>query len=54
MSEGGQRAQTSNYKINRFWGCDVQHGDQNYQYTAYLKVANRGGLKSFHRKKKKV
>ena len=27
MGEGGQKVQTSSYKINKSWGCDVQHGD---------------------------
>ena len=27
--EGGQKTQTSIYKVNKFWGCDVQHGDNN-------------------------
>ena len=27
MGEGDQKAQTSSYKINKFWGCNVQHGD---------------------------
>ena len=25
--EGGQVVQTSSYKINKSWGCNVQHGD---------------------------
>ena len=27
MGKGGQRVQTSIYKINKSWGCNVQHGD---------------------------
>ena len=27
MGEGGQKVQTSSYEINKFWGCNVQHGD---------------------------
>ena len=27
MGEGGQKVQTSSYKINKSWGCNVQHGD---------------------------
>ena len=27
MDDGGQRVQISSYKINRFQGCNVQHGD---------------------------
>ena len=26
MGEGGQKVQTSWYKINKTWGCNVQHG----------------------------
>ena len=25
--EDGQRVQTSGYKMNKHWGCNVQHGD---------------------------
>ena len=25
MGEGGQKLQTSSYKINKLWGCNVQH-----------------------------
>ena len=27
MGEGGQKVQTSSYKINKSWGYKVQHGD---------------------------
>ena len=27
MGEEGRKAQTSSYKINKSWGCNVQHGD---------------------------
>ena len=27
MGEGGQHVQTSIYKINKSWGCNVQRGD---------------------------
>ena len=27
MDEDGQGVQTSSYKMNRFWGSNVQHGD---------------------------
>ena len=27
MCEGGQKIQTCSYKINKSWGCNVQHGD---------------------------
>ena len=25
--EGGQKVQTSHYKVNKFWGSNVPHGD---------------------------
>lgn len=27
MGEGSQKVPTSSYKIDKFWGCNVQHGD---------------------------
>ena len=27
MGEEGKMEQTSSYKINKSWGCNVQHGD---------------------------
>ena len=27
MGEGGQKVQISRYKINKSWGCNIQHGD---------------------------
>ena len=27
MAEGGEKAQTTSYKINKSWGCNVQHGN---------------------------
>ena len=27
LGEGGQKIQTSSYKVNEFWGFDIQHGD---------------------------
>lgn len=27
VGEYGQRVQISNYKMNKFWECKVQHGD---------------------------
>ena len=29
LGEGGQRAQTSSYKISQLWGCNVHSGDYN-------------------------
>ena len=31
----GQRVQTSSCKMKMFWGCDVQHGDYNYNIVSY-------------------
>ena len=30
MGERGQKVQTSSYKINKYSGCKVQHGDYSY------------------------
>ena len=27
MSDGDQKVQTFIYKMNKFWSCNVQHGD---------------------------
>ena len=27
MDQGGQKVYTSSYKINKAWGCKVQHAD---------------------------
>ena len=27
MDKGRQKIKTSSYKVNQFWGCNVQHGD---------------------------
>ena len=29
MGEGGEKVQIPNYKINKLWGCKVQHSDYN-------------------------
>ena len=50
----GQMVQTSSYKINKFWGSNVQHGDCSSQYcTVYLKGTRRVDLKCSHHQKKK-
>lgn len=48
MSKGDQKVPTSSFKLNKSWGCDVQHGDHR---SAYSKVAKRVSLKSSHHKK---
>lgn len=25
MDEGGQKENTRNYKMNKFWGCNIEH-----------------------------
>ena len=36
-------------KINKSWGCNVQHGDYSQEYRrVYLKVAKRIDFKSSH------
>jgi len=27
MCEGGENVQTSRYKVTKFWGCNIQHGE---------------------------
>ena len=44
MGEGDQKVQTSSYKINKSWKCNVQHGDYRYHIDTiycikHLKVA---------------
>ena len=46
--KGSQKVQTSSYRINKSWGCNVQHGDYCIEY---LKVAKTGDLSSHHKKK---
>ena len=39
---GGQKVQTSSYKINKSLGCNVQRGDSTYNDVVCLKAAKRG------------
>lgn len=42
MSERGPEVQTSSYRINKSWGCNVQHGDCSQEScSAYLKADKR-------------
>lgn len=41
MSKGGQKVQTSGYKISKSWGCTVQHGACMKYGISYLKVDKR-------------
>lgn len=53
MGEVGQKVQTSGSKINKSWGCNIQHGDCSQQYCiVYLKVARRVDIKNYHHKEK--
>ena len=55
MMKDGQKIQTSNYKMNKPWGYNMQHGDYSQQYRiAYLEVSKRIDLKSPHLKKKNL
>lgn len=45
----GQRIKASRYKINKFWGSNIQHDDYNEQYCiTFLKVVKRVDLKCYH------
>ena len=47
MGEGVQRVQTSTYKMNKLWGCNLQLGDYiGENCIASSKFAKRGDLKS--------
>ena len=49
MGNVGQRVQTSTYKMNNFWGSNIQHGEDNWQYCiVHLKATMRVDLKYFH------
>ena len=53
VGQVGQKVQTSSYrKINKSWGCNVQHGETIVNNcTVYVKVAKKGDLKSSHLRK---
>ena len=51
MGGGGQKVQTSSYKINKSWRYNVQHGGY-ITNPVYLKVSRRVNLESSHHKKK--
>ena len=46
LGESSQKVQTSNYRINKFWECNIQY------YIIYLQVAKRVGFKNSHHKEK--
>lgn len=51
MGQGGQKVQTSSYKINQSWECNVHHDDYCQQYCIiHLKGANGVNVKSSHHK----
>lgn len=46
MSKGDQKIQTSSYKINMSWECNIYHGDYSSQFSSiYLKVSKGVNLK---------
>ena len=48
----GSKVQTFSYKINKSWGCNIQHGNHSLKHCiGYLKISKRD-LKSFHQQKK--
>ena len=52
MGEEGQDVQTSSYKINKSWECNVQCGNCSPKhYSAYFKIVKRVNFKSSHHKK---
>ena len=54
MGESRQNVQTSSYKISNSWGCNIQHGNYNYNNTAlYIrKLLEIVDLKNSYQKKK--
>ena len=53
LDEGSHKVQTSTCKINKYWGCNVQHDNYtSYCSTVYLKAAERVDPKSSHHKGK--
>ena len=53
MDERSQKVQTSSYKINKPWGCDIQQGEYSQKhFIAYLKIAKTANLKSSYHEKK--
>lgn len=53
--EVDQRIKSSSYKMSRFWGSNIQHGDYSEQYCIiYLEVAERVDLTCSHHTQKSV
>ena len=53
MGDGVQKVQTSNYKINKYQGCKVQHDKYNQHCCMlYMEVVMRVNPKSSHDKEK--
>lgn len=53
MDKGGQRVQTSSYKMNMFWGRNMYNGDYSQQWCiVYLEVTERADLEVFISHKK--
>lgn len=50
----GQRAHTANYKTNKFWEPNEQHGESSQSYCiTYLKADKKVDLQCSHHQKKK-
>ena len=53
VGKGGQKIQTSSYKVNKSRGCNVQHGNCSQSYCIlYLKAAKKGKSKGISAQKK--
>ena len=51
----GQSVHTSSYKMNKFWGSNIQHGDYNYQCCiTYLKIVKSLDFNCYHHPHKKM
>ena len=39
LDEDGQKVKTSSFKINKYWGCNIQHDEYNeHCCIVYMKV----------------
>ena len=52
MDEGNQMIQTSSYKTNKYWGCNVQHDKYNeHNCMLHMKVKRVNPESSHHTQK---
>ena len=55
VGKGGQKIQTSSYKVNKSRGCNAQHGNYSQSYcNLYLKAAKKGRSKGFSSQEKNI